>query len=56
MKTAEARLRDDLTHLGRLDGPVVRSVLLERKIKAVLFRVEHLDAERMLPVLLRRAA
>jgi hypothetical protein len=36
MKTAEARLRDDLTHLGRLDGPVIRSVLLESEMKAVL--------------------
>jgi hypothetical protein len=56
MKTAEARLRDDLTHLGRLDGPVIRSVLLEGEMKAVIFRVEYLDAERMLPVLARRAA
>lgn len=36
MKAAEARLRDDLTHLGRLDGPVIRSVLLESEMKAVL--------------------
>ena len=36
MKTAEARLRDDFTHLGRLNRPVIRSVLLEGQIKAVL--------------------
>jgi hypothetical protein len=27
---------DDLTHLGRLDRPVIRSVLLESELKAVL--------------------
>jgi len=36
MKTAEAGLRDDLTHLGRLNRPVIRSVLLEGEMKAVL--------------------
>jgi hypothetical protein len=36
MKPTEARLRDDLTHLGRLDGPVIRSVLLESEMGSIL--------------------
>lgn len=36
MKTAETGKGDDLAHLGRLDRPVVRSVLREGEMNAIL--------------------
>ncbi len=36
MKTAETRKREDLAHLGRLDWPVVRGVLREGDMNAIL--------------------
>jgi hypothetical protein len=36
MKTAETGKRDDLAHLGRLDRPVVRSILGEGEMNAIL--------------------
>jgi hypothetical protein len=36
VEPAETRKRDDLAHLGRLDRPVVRSVLREHEMNAIL--------------------
>ena len=36
MKTSETGKRDDLAHLGHLDRPVIRSVLREGEMNAIL--------------------
>ncbi len=41
MRTAETGMRDDLAHLGRLDRPVVRSVVCEGEMNAILVELRH---------------